>query len=272
MTLLDEQKLARVLRESVPEPPPQTDRPDRVRRVAGRIRLRRRAGVVGGAAAVALAIALPLGLMGSGPSYRHPPVAGGPTSRPPTPPSQHAFCASANCVPQNVLHAIRRPLHLPSLAPGAGCPTSPVRRFPAGAGFSAPFTAMGKGPFYLAPLQTGRSPEVRMRPGRGGWLGEKVIWVISGDYPGPLLLRGAQVDGPGKLQFIHYLGAAGPSGNGPHGHGFRQLLYVRDGLHSTAQHVTESIPSGISLTAPGCYAIQVDGEGFSETLVFRAVR
>jgi hypothetical protein len=269
--MLDEQKLARVLRESVPEPPPQADRPERVRRVAGRIRLRRRAGVVGAAAAVALAIMLPLGLIGSGPSYRHPPVAGGPTSAPPTPPDQHAFCASANCVPQNVLQAIRRPLHLPSVAPGAACPTSPVRRFPAGAGFSGPFRATGPGPLYVAWL-TGPNGTIRLSDRQDGWFHQKVIWVVSGDYPGPLLLHGGRVDGPGQLQFIHYLGAAGPPGNGPHGHGFRRLLYVRDGLHATAQHVTESFPSGISLTSPGCYAIQVDGEGFSETLVFRAVR
>ena len=69
----------------------------------------------------------------------------------------------------------------------------------------------------------------------------------------------------------HYLGAAGPPGYGPGGHGFRQLLYVRDGLHSSAQHVLETIPSDIYVRAPGCYAIQVDGEGLSETLVFRAV-
>ena len=271
MTTLDEQNLSRVLHESVPNPPTQTDRPDRVRRVAGRLRLRRRAGVVGGAAAVALAIVLPFGLMGSGPAYRRPPVAGGPTSGPPTPPSQHAFCASANCVPQNVLAAIRRPLRLPSTGPGGACPTSPVRRFPAGAGFSGSFAAIGPGPLYIGgPVS--RSPVVRLSAGRGGWQEQKVIWVVSGSYPGPLLLRGARVDGLGPLRFAHYLGAAGRPGYGPGNHGFTSLLYVRDGLHATAQHVMESLPSDIYLRAPGCYAIQVDGEGFSETLVFRAVR
>lgn len=272
MTLLDEQKLARVLRESVPEPPPAADRPERVRRVAGRIRLRRRAGVVAGAAAVALAIGLPVGLLGSGPSYRHPPVAGGPPSGPPAPPSQNGYCASASCDPDRVLAAIRHPVHLPTVAPGAACPTSPARRFPSGAGFSGSFWAIGKGPLYLAGPVLAHSSGVGILPGKRGWGWEKVIWVVSADYSGPLLLRGARVDGPGALRFDHYLSASGPSGYGSERHGFRQLLYVRDGLHATAQHVLESYPSGIHLKAPGCYGIQVDGEGFSETLVFRADR
>lgn len=270
MTRLDERELARALQDSVPEPPPSADRQERVRRVAGRIRLRRRAGVLGGAAAVVLAVALPVGLVSPGPTYHRPPATG-PRSGFPTPPDQHAFCASANCVPQDVLAAIRRPLHLPSAGSGGACPTSPVRRFPAGAGFSGPFTAIGAGPFYVA-LPTGRTPAVRVTPARGGWLGQKVIWVVSGDYSGPLLLRGARIDGAGPLRFAHYLGAAGPPGYGHGSHGFRRLLYVRDGLHSAAQHVTESVPSDIYVRASGCYAIQVDGEGFSETLVFRAVR
>jgi len=116
------------------------------------------------------------------------------------------------------------------------------------------------------------APDVRVRAGQGGWFEEKVIWVVSGDYPGPLLLRGARIEGAGPLRFAHYLGAAGPPGYGHGSHGFRRLLYVRDGLHAAAQHVTESIPSDIYVRAPGCYAIQADGEGFSETLVFRAVR
>lgn len=268
MTALEEKDLARALHESVPEPPPGTDRPGRARREAGRIRRRRLAGAALGAAAVALAIGLPVGLT-SGTSYRHPPTTG-PTGAIATPPDQHAFCASANCVPADVIAAIQRPLHLPSTGPGGACPASSVRRFAGGGGFSGSFAAIGSGPLYLGgPVS--RSPVVRLSAGQGGWQEQKVIWVVAARYPGPLLLRGGRVDGPGPLRFAHYLGAAGAPGYGTGGHGFRQLLYVRDGLHSSAQHVLETIPSDIYVRAPGCYAIQVDGEGFSETLVFRAV-
>ncbi len=53
--------------------------------------------------------------------------------------------------------------------------------------------------------------------------------------------------------------------------GFSRLVYVRDGLHPTARHVAESFPSDIYVRSPGCYAVQVDGQGFTETIVFRAV-
>lgn len=270
MTRLDERELARALHESVPEPPPSADRPERVRRVAGLIRLRRRAGAALGAAAVALAIGLPLGLARlPGPTA---PTAPGPAgARSPSGLTSIASCPGRVCHPGRVIAAIEHPLNLPSTGPGGACPVSPVRRFPGGAGFSGSFAAIGLGPLYIGGA-VNRSPVVRLSAGHGGWQEQKVIWVVAAHYSGPLLLRGARVDGPGPLRFAHYLGAAGAPGYGRSGHGFRQLLYVRDGLHSSAQHVLESIPSDIYVRAPGCYAIQVDGEGFSEALVFRAIR
>ena len=47
-----------------------------------------------------------------------------------------------------------------------------------------------------------------------GWPGMKVIWRLSPAYAGPVLLRGARIDGPGELRFDHYLGAVGGDDGG----------------------------------------------------------
>jgi hypothetical protein len=281
MTPLEERELAQVLRSAVPQPPRPGDRAARVRTQAHKMRVRRRVGTMAAAAAVALAVALPVGLttMGAPPSSRAGTVAPqGPALKtgphiavPTTPPGQGGYCGSASCDPHEVLAAIQRPLHLPSTGPDGSCPVSPIRRLPGGGGFSGPFTAIGTGPLYLAGPVTG-SPVVPTVAGRGGWREQKVIWVVSGSYAGPLLLRGGRVDGTGRLRFEHYLDAAGRTGSGPDGHGFRRLLYLRGGLQGTPSRVLESYPSPISMPAPGCYAVQVDGKGFSQMLVFRAVR
>lgn len=278
MSRLDERRLWEALQAAVPTPPAAADRPERARRLAGRIRWQRRLGVLTAVVAVVVAIGLPVGLTrlpGPAPATGPrsvPPAAPGPVEGPsPGAAVSIPSCPGRVCHPGRVIAAIERPLHLPSTGPGGRCPTSPVRELPAGAGYAGQVRAVGTGPVYLA-HPTGRNAGVPIRPTTGGWLGEKVIWVVSRHYGGPLLLRGARVDGSGTLRFAHYLGAAGRPGYGPGSHGFPSLLYVRDGLHSAAPHVTESIPSDIYVRRPGCYAIQVDGEGFSEVLVFRGIR
>lgn len=280
MMPLDERELAHALRSAVPSPPRPGDRAARVRRQARMIRVRRRVGTVSAAAVVALAVALPIGLTSRGapPATQPGPPVGpalktGPHIAVPTtavPPNQ-GYCQSGNCSLRKILPAIQRPLHLPNTGPGGTCPASPVRRFHGGGGFSGWFNALGKGPLYLAGPVTD-SPKVPIMAGHGGWHTQKVIWTVSGDYGGPLLLRGGRVDGAGPLRFQHYLDAAGPTGSGPGAHGFHRLLYVRSGLQASAPGAIQTYPADIYLRAPGCYAVQVDGEGFSEMLVFHAVR
>ena len=143
---------------------------------------------------------------------------------------------------------------------------------PAGAGFSGPIKAIGDGPLHLA-----SATDVSVRPDDGhpgdGWMEQKVIWVFDKSYGGPLLLRGGRIDRPGPLRFLSYLGASdyqGDTGSGPRA----GLLYVRGGLgaDSSADYGVTSEPSGIYVKAPGCYAIQADGDGFTQTVVFKVVR
>lgn len=267
MTGLDEHKLGTLLKEAVPRPDPSRDLAGRARRQALRGRRRRvtygTAALVVAVLAPALAIALRPG--GSGTT--------GPTDRPArsvTAPAPDSMLCGRACDPARVARAIARPLHLPTVAAGGSCPVSPTRHFRGGAGFSGAFDAVGRGPLFLFAFRGRHAHALRMTPADRGWLGTKVVWVFGRTYAGPLLLRGGRIDATGGLRFDHYLGAAPwpRSGRGP----FRELLYVRGGLQHTDGQGLESEPSMVYVRTPGCYAVQVDGVGFSDVLVFRSVR
>ncbi|HET7385803.1 MAG TPA: hypothetical protein VFJ19_03975 [Nocardioidaceae bacterium] len=276
MSGLSEKELADALRRATPEPGTNVGRAGQVRARAGRLRSRRRATAAGAVvctvAAVVLAVGLPSWLASPG----RQPRAVAPAAS--ASPSGHWVACSPGvdgtfpCGPGAVAAAIRKPLNLPTLAPGASCPVSPTRTFPhGGAGFSGSFQALGPGPFYMA--GPGSTP-LQLRPDRSsGWDEQKVIWVVDKTYGGPLLLRGGRIDAPGRLGFAHYIGAAHYSGGAGDGKAHRSLLYERAGFGADDRGTLDSFPSGVYIPPsglPGCYAIQVDGVGFSETLVFRA--
>jgi hypothetical protein len=253
---------------------------ERARARAGRIRSRRRAtGSVLAAAAVVAAVVVGLpaltdgdGSIPGGPAAPQPTME--PTMQPTTQPTTPAdACADNPCTAAEVVAGIRKPLDLPSVGPGEACPVSPTRRFAPGAGFTGPIEAVGAGPVYVA----AGSSAIRMSPGQdgsaagSGWLEQKVIWVVDRSYVGGLLLRGGRIDGPGEIRFLHYLGAVGYTDGAGDGKRHPELAYVRGGLSAAGSDTLSSYPSGIFVDEPGCYAVQVDGVGFSETLVFRAL-
>lgn len=263
MTGLDEQTLGTLLKAAVPEPGTVPDLAGAARALAARNRRRR--VLVGSVVVVLVGALIPaLALVfrpGGAPQI-------GPTDSPshPIPTPDSALCGRA-CDPARVVQQIRRPLHLPTVAPGAACPVSARRNFPGGAGFSGPFPAIGTGPLYAAGLTpAGKLPVTTDGAGR---LTAKVIWVFSKGYGGPILLRGDRINGPGRLRFEHYLGAANYPGSGPATRPHRQVLYVRGGLHASASYALESEPDVLYVDGPGCYAVQADGVGFSQLLVFR---
>jgi hypothetical protein len=79
------------------------------------------------------------------------------------------------------------------------------------------------------------------------WSGNKVLWFVSPDAAGPVLVRGARLDAPDEVRF-----------------GLEQRPPAE--LHLVgAEH-----PSTTRVRSPGCYAYQVDGPDFSYPIVFRA--
>lgn len=133
---------------------------------------------------------------------------------------------------------LARPLHLPSIRPGARCPVAAVSRTSLGRG-------LGPGP-ALPRWGTGSTMRVV-----GGV--HKVLWFVLPSYRGPVLIRGGRVDGRATVRFDE------------------------DGIAKTSLYIQEAAgpryrPSSTKVPAAGCYAYQVDGTTFSRTIVFRVVR
>src|SRR5262249_20809704 len=94
-----------------------------------------------------------------------------------------------------------RPLRLPSVASGQPCPAVPGRTFTEGYG-----PGLGSGPVFLL-LPGLNDATLRAEPLRGlggfsaGSSGQQVRWIIHPLYHGPVLVRGARIDGDGVLRF-----------------------------------------------------------------------
>jgi hypothetical protein len=88
------------------------------------------------------------------------------------------------------------------------------------------------------------------------WSGNKVLWIAH-DYRGPVLIRGAQLDGPNQVRF---------------GLGHTPVREMRlSSVGGSSSGGWQNRPSATRLRAPGCYAWQVDGATFSRVIVFSAV-
>lgn len=166
----------------------------------------------------------------------------------------------------------RRSMHLPAVTPGMPCPVSSVSQVNYVDSIPAP--VLGADPVYAA----GGGPSAVIRfgdahtfgTGQSSWGGQKVLWVIHSTYPGPVLIRGRRIDGPGDMRF-----------NGGLDQQFYQgdlttaplLVSLRLGGGPDYDFGTSwaKWPSFTRIQTAGCYAYQVDGLTFSEAMVFQAV-
>ena len=159
---------------------------------------------------------------------------------------------------EEVWDALRqRLLQLPRLGPGAPCPRAEPIQLPGTdeeRGFGG--RAIGKGPVYaLAELGDGLvEHDPLAAPGWWKWTWHEVLWGIDPSYDGPVLVRGWQIDGPHKLRFDDRA----------------DELRIEAG-DDASPGGWRDWPSAIRLRAPGCYAYQVDGLGFSQVVVFEAI-
>jgi hypothetical protein len=86
----------------------------------------------------------------------------------------------------------------------------------------------------------------------------KAMWAIDPRYAGPVLVRGRQLDGDDVLKFE----------KGEPGFSDYTRAHPTAELHESGGYVHPSVTRVQTL---GCYAYQVDGIGFSYSIVFRAV-
>lgn len=171
----------------------------------------------------------------------------------------------------------QRPLHLPTLAPGAPCPTTPghVTRPDLGIG-------LGTGPVYLilgqfpaAPAQVEHEQTQGhlhyLSTGNAGWGGMKVLWVIAPSYQGFVLIRGHQLDGPHAVGFNGGLDQAAGLDPGDLTAPPRPSLRLVAPVPGETDHWV-NWPSETRVQAPGCYAYQLDGSHLSAVIVFQALQ
>jgi len=149
-------------------------------------------------------------------------------------------------LPANIV----RPLRLPVVSSGDACPTTSDHPES-----TEDFAGVALGSGQVEPL-IGSTPIVALRS--DGWYATKTLWFTIPKYDGPVLVRGARIDGQGPVGFGeqpligHLIIPPGPT--------------LNEGLDGYRQ-----APGGTFVRAPGCYAWQVDGIGFSYVLVFKAV-
>ncbi len=148
--------------------------------------------------------------------------------------------------------ALTRQLHLSRVA-GAACPVTP------GTNYAGPYVVgqrYGTGPAWMVLGDRGdpaRGVSVLGQPGQPGWLAAENVLLIGKGYQGPLSVRGVRLDGPGEASFgiaetTTFIEPPAPGDANDH-----------DGYRTP--------PATIWVRTPGCYAFQINGERFTETIV-----
>jgi hypothetical protein len=153
---------------------------------------------------------------------------------------------------------IRRPLHFPTIREGGACPVS------RGKVMSSNYVngvAYGAGPVrLLVAMNMGSVPaaDVELLPSdTPGWLAFKTTWVVTPSYQGPVIVRAKEIAGSGQVALL------GGASAGP--------IVVPPGPTVNDRLGTRTAPIGTYVSGPGCFAFQIDGKGFDEHIVVRAV-
>jgi hypothetical protein len=164
---------------------------------------------------------------------------------------------------------LARPLHLPSLAPGASCPATPGTTMNTSL-FSG--VALGSGPVRV--LLADRGHLLRGHVDLGSrqippsttdapdWSAIQTLWFSLPGYNGPFVVRGQRLAGTSSIAVQPDSTGLAP-GSGP--------LVVPAGPTNNTSDGYRTVPGSTWVTAPGCYAWQVDGFGFSEVIVVDAL-
>lgn len=148
-----------------------------------------------------------------------------------------------------------RPLHIPTLPPGATCPISSIasridfRAHNVGAG-------IGPGPVFPAPFSPDAPQPLNAFSVPAGWHGGKHALFTLSAYHGRVLIRGRQLDGPGIVTFASNEIRGAPALSSP-------KPELRLGVGGP-----QVVHTFFFLTPPGCYAYQIDGTTFSYLVVF----
>jgi hypothetical protein len=171
-----------------------------------------------------------------------------------------ASAGNSGSLPSGPIPAVlNRPLHFPVLQPGQRCPAShgrPVNTADFGG------VTLGNGPVRVLVGGAGGEPRQGVADlinptNSPPWLALKTLWFSVPSYQGPFVIRAKRLGHPGPVAL----------GEGP----TVAPLVVPPGPTLNGTGHWREAPGGLWVRAPGCYAWQVDGLTFSETIVVRAV-
>jgi hypothetical protein len=151
------------------------------------------------------------------------------------------------------------PLNLPRLEPGQPCPQAKLSQpDPHGDAWG-----LGSGPVYVLSGQLVISDP--QHP-------QKVAWTADPKYTGPISIRGGQIDGRGQLLLggpdNQWTGAPVKTIEGTDL--YTELDFLESHTMSNPPSPWRVWPSATYIASPGCYAWQVDGLGFTETISIQA--
>ena len=155
-----------------------------------------------------------------------------------------------------------RPLQLPVLAPGDACPETPIRSVE---GYL--YQVMGEGPVYGLPYLSVVSVNWSALYTHDGWYWNKVVWTRDPQYTGPIVIRGRQLNGPATLRF-QWIREGNPSPELAHSSLHVPAYTTGNRLDTRGSGWWEEFMTYVVVRAPGCYGVQIDGVGFSTTIVF----
>jgi hypothetical protein len=149
--------------------------------------------------------------------------------------------------------AFERPLALPTLHRGTACPVTAGEATQT-AGFAG--FAVGVAPARpVLPIPVDGDVHhgfAAVGPSTSSpWYSVKTLWSTVPGYSGAVRIRGARIDGPGVMAF----GEAPPR--------LAELIIPPGPTRNEGSDGYRTAPGATWVTAPGCYAWQSDGEGFS---------
>jgi hypothetical protein len=164
-------------------------------------------------------------------------------------------CPASGEVPTS----LRRRLRIPPKPAGGGCPrTTTTRRAEWGE------LLLGPGPVYAGSVNPGDPQKLIVLEARGGpvrgWRGFKTRWVIYPSYAGPVLIRGRELGGRTRVGF-----GLDPTP-------WPELQLWPRARDEAADSPRDFLGLATRVPRPGCYAWQIDGEHFTEVIVFQAIR
>jgi hypothetical protein len=170
---------------------------------------------------------------------------------------------------QQARSLLSRPLHLPARSSDRTCPATPGTQVDTSL-FGG--VALGSGPVRILLADRGELLQGQVNLSKtedalgtghsSAWYGIQTLWFSRPGYDGPFVVRGGAVTGSGSMEV-----QPGDSGLAP---GTGPLVVPAGPTANTSQEGYRTVPGSTWVTAPGCYAWQVDGNGFTEVIVFDA--